>query len=121
MKNATGYDLRHLFIGAEGTLGFVVEADIRLLQAPPPQRVMVLGVDRFIDILEVLQSFHAAVTVSAFEFFSESALRRVLAHRDVPRPFASPGALLRAGRVRRGRGRGGAGDVRSDRCPGLGR
>ena len=90
VKNATGYDLRHLFIGAEGTLGFVVEADIRLLQAPPPQRVMVLGVDRFIDILEVLQSFHAAVTVSAFEFFSESALRRVLAHRDVPRPFAAP-------------------------------
>ena len=90
VKNATGYDLRHLFIGAEGTLGFVVEADIRLLQAPPPQRVMVLGVDRFVDILEVLQSFHAAVTVSAFEFFSESALRRVLAHRDVPRPFAAP-------------------------------
>ncbi len=90
VKNATGYDLRHLFIGAEGTLGFVVEADIRLLQAPPPQRVMVLGVDRFVDILEVLQSFHAAVTVSAFEFFSEIALRRVLAHRDVPRPFAAP-------------------------------
>ena len=90
VKNATGYDLRHLFIGAEGTLGFVVEADIRLLQAPPPQRVMVLGVDRFVDILEVLQSFHAAVTVSAFEFFSETALRRVLAHRDVPRPFAAP-------------------------------
>lgn len=90
VKNATGYDLRHLFIGAEGTLGFVVEADIRLLQAPPPQRVMVLGVDRFVDILEVLQSFHAAVTVSAFEFFSESALRRVLAHRDVPRPFEAP-------------------------------
>ena len=90
VKNATGYDLRHLFIGAEGTLGFVVEADVRLLQAPLPQRVMVLGVDRFVDILEVLQSFHAAVTVSAFEFFSESALRRVLAHRDVPRPFEAP-------------------------------
>ena len=89
VKNATGYDLRHLFIGAEGTLGFVVEADIRLLEAPPPQRVMVLGVERISDMLDVLRSFQAAVTLSAFEFFSESALRHVLAHRDVPRPFAS--------------------------------
>ena len=89
VKNATGYDLRHLFIGAEGTLGFVVEADIRLLEAPPPQRVMVLGVERVSDMLDVLRSFQAAVTLSAFEFFSESALRHVLAHRDVPRPFAS--------------------------------
>ena len=89
VKNATGYDLRHLFIGAEGTLGFVVEADIRLLEAPPPQRVMVLGVERISDMLDVLRSFQAAVTLSAFEFFSESALQHVLAHRDVPRPFAS--------------------------------
>lgn len=89
VKNATGYDLRHLFIGAEGTLGFVVEADIRLLEAPPPQRVMVLGVERISDMLNVLRSFQATVTLSAFEFFSESALQHVLAHRDVPRPFES--------------------------------
>ena len=89
VKNATGYDLRHLFIGAEGTLGFVVEADIRLLDAPPPQRVMVLGVERISDMLNVLRSFQGAVTLSAFEFFSESALQHVLAHRDVPRPFES--------------------------------
>ena len=89
VKNATGYDLRHLFVGAEGTLGFVVEADIRLLEAPPPQRVMVLGVERISDMLDVLRTFQAAVTLSAFEFFSESALRHVLAHRDVPRPFES--------------------------------
>lgn len=92
VKNATGYDLRHLFIGAEGTLGFVVEADIRLLEAPPPQRVMVLGVERVSDMLNVLKSFQAAVTLSAFEFFSESALQHVLAHRDVPRPFESRAA-----------------------------
>ena len=90
VKNATGYDLRHLFIGAEGTLGFVVEADIRLSQAPAPHRVMVLGVNRFANILSVLRSFQAALTLSAFEFFSELALTKVLAHRDVARPFAEP-------------------------------
>jgi len=43
VKNATGYDFRHLVIGSEGTLGLVVEADVRLTAPPQPQRVMVRG------------------------------------------------------------------------------
>ena len=89
VKNATGYDLRHLFIGAEGTLGFVVEVQVRLLATPPPQRVMVLGIQRAEDLLRVLERFQAAVTLSAFEFFSEVALQKVLAHRGGQRPFAA--------------------------------
>lgn len=90
IKNATGYDFRHLFIGAEGTLGFVVEAEIRLARAPAAQQVMVLGVPAFRDILEVLARFQAGLTLSAFEFFSEVALTKVLAHRDLLRPLAEP-------------------------------
>ena len=90
VKNATGYDLRHLFIGSEGTLGFIVEADVRLDKAPPPSRVMVVGLDRFKDVLKVLHRFQSAVTLSAFEFFSELALNKVLAHCDLARPFATP-------------------------------
>jgi len=90
IKNATGYDLRHLFIGAEGTLGLVVEAEMRLARAPEPQHVMVLGVPVFSDILKVLAAFQSALTLSAFEFFSEMALTKVLAHRDLQRPLAEP-------------------------------
>ena len=43
VKNATGYDFRHLMIGSEGTLGLIVEVDIRLTTPPPPQMVMVLA------------------------------------------------------------------------------
>jgi FAD/FMN-containing dehydrogenase len=88
VKNATGVDLRHLFIGSEGTLGLIVEADVRLLSPPEPQRVMVLGVPRFRDILAVLGHFQQHLTLSAFEFFSELALTKVTAHRKLPRPLA---------------------------------
>ena len=93
VKNATGYDLRHLFIGSEGTLGFVVEADVRLAEPPAPSRVMVLGVDRMKDILSVLTRFQAGVTLSAFEFFSELAVERVTRHRSLPRPLDSSSAF----------------------------
>ena len=88
VKNATGYDLRHLFIGSEGTLGFIVEADVRLTSIPEPQQVMVLGFEKFRDILKVLSHFQSLVELSAFEFFSELALRKVTAHRELQRPLA---------------------------------
>ncbi|MDP6375064.1 MAG: FAD-binding oxidoreductase [Pseudomonadales bacterium] len=89
IKNATGYDLRHLFVGSEGTLGFIVEAQMRLALAPPPQRVMVLGVPRFADILEVLSAMQARLVLSAFEFFADQALAKVMAHRDLQSPLSA--------------------------------
>ena len=93
VKNATGYDLRHLFIGSEGTLGFVVEVELRLSDAPAPSRVMVLGLDRFADILKVLPEFRTRLKLSAFEFFSDLALGKVVAHRGLPTPLESPTAF----------------------------
>ena len=88
IKNATGYDLRHLFVGSEGTLGLVCEADMRLAPKPAPQTVMVLGVGAVGQLLDVLKQFNAAVNLSAFEFFSDVALDKVRAHRDLPAPLS---------------------------------
>ncbi|NJN51192.1 MAG: FAD-binding oxidoreductase [Gammaproteobacteria bacterium] len=93
VKNATGYDLRHLFIGSEGTLGLVVEAQMRLAPAPLPQSVMVLGVPRLRDLLSVMALFQQSMTLSAFEFFSELALEKVTAHRKLTRPLSQPNAF----------------------------
>jgi FAD/FMN-containing dehydrogenase len=88
VKNATGYDLRHLMIGAEGTLGLVCEVDIRLAEAPLPQTVMVVGVPKVGDLLEVLRTFSNQVTLSAFEFFSDITLAKVTAHRHLAEPLS---------------------------------
>ncbi|WP_028632094.1 FAD-binding oxidoreductase [Pseudomonas parafulva] len=90
VKNATGYDLRHLFIGAEGTLGFVVEATMRLDRAPRNLTAMVLGTPDFDSIMPVLHAFHGKLDLTAFEFFSDKGLARILARGDVPAPFHTP-------------------------------
>ena len=87
IKNATGYDLRQLFIGAEGTLGFVVEATMRLDRAPKNLTALVLGVPDFDSIMPVLHAFQNTLDLTAFEFFSDKALAKILARGDVPAPF----------------------------------
>ncbi|SEI94355.1 FAD/FMN-containing dehydrogenase [Azotobacter beijerinckii] len=87
IKNATGYDLRQLFIGAEGTLGFVVEATMRLERAPKNLTAMVLGTPDLDSIMPVLHAFQGKLDLTAFEFFSDKALAKVLARGDVPAPF----------------------------------
>ncbi|HEX4975979.1 MAG TPA: FAD-binding oxidoreductase [Pseudomonadales bacterium] len=88
IKNATGYDLRHLFIGAEGTLGIVVDATIRLTRQPKNLTVLVLGTPDFASIMQVLNHFQSRLDLTAFEFFSEVATRHVVASGKVARPFA---------------------------------
>jgi FAD/FMN-containing dehydrogenase len=70
VKNATGYDLRHLFIGSEGTLGLITSATMQLAEAAPDLDVMVLAVPRMQDTISVLSAFQEKVKLTAFEFFS---------------------------------------------------
>ncbi|MGC1507763.1 FAD-binding oxidoreductase [Ketobacter sp.] len=89
VKNATGYDFRNLFIGAEGTLGLIVEATMKLARSPDNLTVLVLGVPEFDAIMNVLTAFQNRIDLTAFEFFSEKAVQLVTAHHNVPRPFES--------------------------------
>jgi len=88
-KNATGYDFRHLFIGAEGTLGFIVELTLALTNKPRDPTVLVLGVEKMEPIMQVLQAFQCKLDLTAFEFFSEKALKHVIEEKHLQRPFAS--------------------------------
>lgn len=69
IKNNTGYDLKQLFIGAEGTLGVVTRATLRLRPQPLSQDVAVLGVERFDQLPRLLRHLEARLggALSAFE------------------------------------------------------
>jgi len=87
IKNATGYDFRHLFIGSEGTLGFIVEATMQLAKLPKGLTTLLLAVSHMTDLIEVLRAFRQKISLSAFEFFSEAALQHVLAYGEKSHPF----------------------------------
>ncbi len=87
VKNNTGYDMRQLFIGGEGTLGIVTEATMRLARPPKNLHVLVLGVSELEAVMHVLNTYQSKMDLTAFEFFSDKAMRKVLARGDVPAPF----------------------------------
>jgi glycolate oxidase subunit GlcD len=93
IKNATGYDFRHLFIGSEGTLGFIVEASMKLARKPENLTVVLLAVPDMTNVISVMTQFRANVELTAFEFFSDKALEHVLAHSELSRPFTEPSAF----------------------------
>ncbi len=92
VKNATGYDFRHLFIGSEGTLGLITSATMQLADASPNLDVMVLAVPRMQDTISVLAAFQEKVELTAFEFFSDIALKHVCEHRSLSRPVQTTSA-----------------------------
>jgi FAD/FMN-containing dehydrogenase len=86
IKNASGYDLRHVFIGSEGTLGFLVEATLKLTLPPISPNVILLAVPTLDALMDIFKAFRQQLTLTAFEFFSAAALNHVLA-KGLQAPF----------------------------------
>ncbi|GLR88792.1 FAD-binding oxidoreductase [Bradyrhizobium iriomotense] len=79
-KNNTGYDLKHLFIGSEGTLGIITGAVLKLHPLPKAEAVAWLAVDDPQRALDMLGLFQAACSsrLSAFELMNARQIELVL-------------------------------------------
>lgn len=67
LKNNTGYDLKHLFIGSEGTLGIVTRAVVKLVPLPSTHQVAFVSVSSFDKVIALLALARRLSILSAFE------------------------------------------------------
>lgn len=93
MKNATGYDLRHLFIGSEGSLGIITKATMKLTRLPKEKSLFLLGCPSWNNVLKILSRFQRTSSLSAFEVFDHRCLEKVIQKADLEQPFTAPQAL----------------------------
>ena len=81
IKNNTGYDLKQLFIGSEGTLGVVTRAVLRLRPLPRSRNTALVALESFDKVAQFLQSMDSALggTLSAFEVMWNSFYHLIVA------------------------------------------
>lgn len=92
-KDNTGYDLKQLLIGAEGTLGIITAASLRLFPRNGVRTVVLAAVDSPQQSLELYSLLFAQCgqRVQAFEYFTHDCVELVLRHVDGLRlPFDAP-------------------------------
>ena len=81
-KDTAGYDVKHLFVGAEGTLGVITAASLRLFPRPKNPQVAFIAVPAAQSAVDLFADLRGRLAdqMIAFELISARALRYVLKH-----------------------------------------
>lgn len=76
VKNSSGFDLKDLFIGSEGTLGIVTTATLKLLPLPKFSTSLLVPFSNFSDaIANVPRILNSGITPTALEFFEADSIK----------------------------------------------
>ncbi|MDH1764178.1 FAD-binding oxidoreductase [Comamonas aquatica] len=96
IKNNTGYDLKHFFIGAEGTLGVITRVLLRLRPQPKAKVTALVAMPGFDESLAVLQRMqqHFGNSVAAFELMWDSFVQTSIHWQHLQAPFAESHPFL---------------------------
>ncbi|XP_062373393.1 D-2-hydroxyglutarate dehydrogenase, mitochondrial [Sardina pilchardus] len=88
-KDNTGYDLKQLFIGSEGTLGVITAVSILCPRKPKAVNVAFLGCSSFQNLLETFQCCRGMLgeILSAFEFLDASCMGLLEKHLKLTNPI----------------------------------
>lgn len=88
-KDNTGYALRHLFVGSEGTLGIVTKAILKLYKQPVGISTAFCGLGSVEKALQLLSSAReqAGDLISAFEIISTQSMELVCSHSSLKSPL----------------------------------
>ncbi|KAM9842430.1 D-2-hydroxyglutarate dehydrogenase, mitochondrial isoform 2-T2 [Aulostomus maculatus] len=89
-KDNTGYDLKQLFIGSEGTLGVITAVSILCPRKPNSVNVVFLGCETFDQLLKTFQLCKGMLgeILSAFEFLDSECMRLLNTHLKLPNPIS---------------------------------
>ncbi|SDV49737.1 FAD-binding oxidoreductase [Chitinasiproducens palmae] len=91
-KDNTGYDLKQLLIGSEGTLGVITAASLRLYAATPERQVVVAAVNDAGHALSLFELIYAKCgpRLQAFEYFTDACVDLLLEQVPTARfPFGA--------------------------------
>ncbi|XP_028148779.1 D-2-hydroxyglutarate dehydrogenase, mitochondrial [Diabrotica virgifera virgifera] len=88
-KDNTGYHLKHLFMGSEGTLGIVTKVAINCPPKPKAYNVAFLGLNTFEDVLKTLRKAREELgeILASCELIDDLSLDLVTTHLNVKPPF----------------------------------
>jgi len=93
-KNNTGYDLRQLLIGSEGTLCVITEATLKLCPLPRSTHVLLFSIESFSKLIELFQLCRKLFSnLSAFECLDHGSMESVRQHFSLPLPVSTPGSV----------------------------
>ncbi|MEO7039297.1 MAG: FAD-linked oxidase C-terminal domain-containing protein [Candidatus Elarobacter sp.] len=95
VKNVTGYDLRRLFTGAEGTLGTITEITLKLLSKPQHARAALVVFDRIDDAAQTVTAvMSSGILPAAIELVDNLTIRCIEENRPIGLPLDADAILI---------------------------